>query len=101
MAISLTVTSAKLRETAAELRRLNTQLKNELNNMSMRESSLNGMWDGQANDTFHAAYLHDVREYNDFINAINEYINALLQAAEEYERTEARNNAIASSREYR
>lgn len=100
MAISLTVTSSKLRETAAELRRLNTQLKTELDNMTARERSLNSMWDGQANDTFHAAYEHDVREYQDFIQAINEYIQALLQAAEEYERTEAKNNAIASARSY-
>lgn len=100
MAISLTVTSQKLRETAANLRRLNSQLRSELNNMSSRERSLNGMWDGQANDTFHAAYEHDVREYNDFIQAIEEYINALLQAADEYERTESRNQSIASSRTY-
>lgn len=100
MAISLTVTSQKLRDTAAQLRSLNARLRGELSNMSSRESSLNGMWDGQANDTFHNAYVHDVREYNDFIQAIEEYIRALLQAADEYERTENRNQQIASNRSY-
>jgi len=100
MSISLTVTAQKLRDTAERLRALNGRLREEVNTMSSRERSLNGMWDGQANDTFHGAYMHDVHEYEDFMNAINEYIAALLQAANEYEAAENRNRSIASNRTY-
>ena len=100
MAISLTVRATDLRNTAARLKTLNTQLQNELNTMSQREGSLNGMWDGLANDKFHLAYLHDVKEYQDFIDAIQEYIRALETAAEEYDKAETANINIAENRTY-
>ncbi|MFT3984422.1 MAG: hypothetical protein QM697_10990 [Lachnospiraceae bacterium] len=58
------------------------------------------MWEGQANDTFHSAYIRDQGQMERFHSAIEQYIAALLVIAARYEEAEARNTATASARSY-
>lgn len=56
------------------------------------------MWDGQANDAFHAAFNNDKEYMTQFYNLINRYCEALDNIAAEYERAEAKAADIAARR---
>ncbi len=90
------VTSAKLRSGATDLQKLNGQLRTKISELESAESSLNGMWDGEANDKFHMAFSKDKTQMYRFFDAVEQYIRALQQIAENYEAAERRNVAAVS-----
>ena len=90
------VTSAKLRSGAADLQKLNGQLRSKISELENAESSLNGMWDGDANDKFHLAFSRDKTQMYRFFDAVEQYIRALQQIAENYEAAERKNIAVVS-----
>ena len=94
------VTSSELRKAAEELQNLNNQFKQKTEDLTGKENELNGMWDGQANDAFHAAFMRDKDQWNVFSNTIVEYANALIQIAQKYDQAEAANTQTASTRSY-
>ena len=94
------VTSSELRNAAGELENLNGQFKTKTEDLASKETELNGMWDGQANDAFHNAFMKDKEQWETFSNTITEYVNALNQIAEKYERAEATNTQTATTRSY-
>ncbi len=94
------VTSAKLRNAAQELQNLNGQFKNKAQELGTKEQSLCQMWEGQARDAFHAAYIRDSQQIDAFCGLIGQYVQALLEIAARYEQTEMRNAEIAGSRSY-
>ena len=65
--------------------------------LSQQETALCSMWEGQAKDTFHQAFIRDKQQMDIFYQLIAQYIQALLEIAERYERAEARNREIAAS----
>ena len=83
-----TVTAAELRKKAAELRDLNSQFKSEVGSMEGYEEALNGMWDGEANDAFHRAFMNDKGQMDNFYNLIEQYAAALETIAQKYEEAE-------------
>lgn len=95
------VTTNDLRSRAEELRALNAQFKNEVANMEALESSLSGMWEGEAKNTFHNAFTSDKVQMDNFYNAIEVYVQRLEAAAAKYAQVEAANVEIASSRNYK
>ncbi len=94
------VTSAQLKSKAEELKSLNANFKSTVGELESTESQLNGQWDGEANDAFHAAFERDKIQMNNFYNAIEVYIQKLLEIAQNYEKAEAANTEVASSRTY-
>lgn len=92
------VTASQIRNTANQLREYNGYFDRQVQKLQESEMSLNGMWDGQANDAFHAAFNHDKDYMMQFYNLINKYCAALEQIAAEYERAENENINIAISR---
>lgn len=101
MANTITVTTATLKTKASELRQANSSFKTQIGNLTTEESALNAMWDGDANDAFHTAFNNDITQMNSFYNAIESYASALEQIAQEYDKTEAANQNIASTRSYK
>lgn len=97
---AFSVTSAQLRESAEELNRLNTQFMSAEEELISEENTLKGMWEGAANEAFHAAFTGDVSKMEAFIGAINSYVSALTVIAEKYEEAERRNEQVAASRTY-
>lgn len=95
------VTTNELRTKAEELRNLNAQFKNEVGNMEALESALSGMWEGEARDAFHNAFISDKTQMDNFYNAIEVYVARLEAAAEKYAQAEAANVEIANSRNYK
>lgn len=94
------VTSAKLRSAAENLQGLNGQFRNKMQELTEQEQSLQAMWEGQAKETFHTAFLHDGQQMESFHALIEKYIQTLLEMAARYEQAEARNVEIAGTRNY-
>ncbi len=94
------VTSAKLKSTAGELRGMNGKFKNKKQELSDKEQALCQMWEGEAKNAFHAAFLRDGQQMDAFYQLIEQYVEALLEIAKKYEIAEARNVQLASGRSY-
>lgn len=94
------VTSARLRAAAESLQDLNNQFKNRAEELNGKEQSLSQMWEGQARDAFHGAFVRDSEQMSAFYSLINQYVRALLEIATRYEQAEARNAEIAGARNY-
>ena len=94
------VTASQVRNSAESLRGLNQQFNSQVQNLQAAEESLNGMWDGQANDAFHAAFLSDKEYMTKFYNLINKYCEALDSIATEYENAENINLDTATKRSF-
>ena len=94
------VTASELRTKAEDLRNLNSNYKNEVNGLVETEGTLKGKWIGQANDTFHNAFMKDKGQMDSFSTLIDRYVEVLLQIAQQYEKTEVANTEIANSRNY-
>ncbi len=94
------VTSLELRNRAGRISDLNGQFKAKSAQLGEQEAALCGMWEGQAKDTFHQAFLHDRQQMEAFVRLIDQYVRALLEIAARYEQAEARNREIAAARNY-
>ena len=94
------VTAAQLRQAASQLRDYNAQFKGQVGNLESTEGALKGQWVGEANEKFHAAFIRDKAEMDEFYNLIEQYCEALDQIATEYEKAEQQNAEIAAMRTY-
>lgn len=94
------VTTATLVSKANELTNLNGRFKSETEQLVTSESSLNSMWDGEANTAFHNAFTADKAKMDEFYNLIVQYVEKLNAIATRYTQTEQANTEIASSRTY-
>lgn len=72
------VTAKEVQRTAEQLRTLNQNFSNQVNNLVSAEGNLNSMWDGEANDAFHAAFNSDKEYMTQFYNLLNKYCEALF-----------------------
>ncbi len=94
------VTASELRNKAARLQELNAQFKVKAEELSDKEASLAGMWEGEAQRVFHQAFLRDRQQMDAFSQLIAQYVQALLEIALRYEQAEAKNREIAAARKY-
>ena len=98
MSHSIHVSPATIRCKADELKQMNCKYKKEIETLRSREASLNGMWEGEAKNTFHRGFARDLVQMQNFYNAIEKYIHTLYQIAKEYEHAERRNICAARTR---
>lgn len=94
------VTTSNLRQKAEELSNLNQQFMNQVNTLEETENSLNGMWEGEARNSFHTAFQRDVTQMHNFYNAIAQYVAAIENSATNYENAENKNIELANNRSY-
>ncbi|MBQ7563173.1 MAG: WXG100 family type VII secretion target [Lachnospiraceae bacterium] len=94
------VTASQLRNKAEELRNLNGNFSTQVETLRTTEEALKTMWEGEANTSFHNAFVRDKGQMDSFKQAIDSYINALVTIAGKYEEAEAKNAAVASARSY-
>ncbi len=94
------VTASQLRTKAEELKNLNNNFAMQTESLKTTEEALKTMWEGEANTSFHNAFLRDKGQMDSFQRAIDSYVNALVTIAGKYEEAEARNAALASMRSY-
>lgn len=94
------VTSSELRNRAEEMKSLNSRFKSQEESLRSLEQNLKTMWEGEANETFHAAFIHDASQMDAFHETVEQYIAAILVIAERYEIAERKNAEIARTRNY-
>ena len=93
-----TVTSNQVRAKEGELQNLNSSYKQKIDSLEQIVKGLDGMWEGDAHDAFHAAFEKDkVNLWNSY-NAIEKYCQTLLEIAQNYEKAEAKNVQTASGK---
>ncbi len=94
------VTSSELRSRAGRISELNSQFRAKTTELGEQEGALCAMWEGQAKDVFHQAFIRDRQQMEAFYQLIVQYVQALLEIAARYEQAEARNREIAATRSY-
>lgn len=94
------VTAAELRKKAEQLKGLNARFKSGIDTLQTAEQALKSMWEGEANDAFHNAFIRDKGQMDSFNLTVESFIEALLIIAAKYEEAENRNTATASARRY-
>ena len=94
------VTSLELRNRAGKISELNKQFKSKAVQLEDQEMTLCGMWEGEAKEAFHQAFLRDRQQMEAFHQLIEQYVQALLEIAVRYEQAESRNREIASATNY-
>lgn len=92
------VSSRQLRQRASELESLNREFSSSVRQLASYEQQLAGQWKGDAQRAFHQAFTHDQQQFESFRMGITEYVQALRQAADEYDRAEDQNVSIARTR---
>jgi WXG100 family type VII secretion target len=100
MASSFKVTTSVLTSQANELSSLNGRFKTAVEQLVSSEANLKTMWEGEANDAFHAAFTTDKGKMDEFYNLILQYVEKLNSIATRYSQTEQTNTQIASNRTY-
>ena len=95
-----TVSINDLKAKVDTLRQLNAQFKGQVNELEETEAGLNGLWEGEAKETFHNAFTSDRTQMNNFYNAVEVYAQRLESIAQRYAQAEASNVEIASERTY-
>lgn len=94
------VTTSELRNKAEELSTQNTQLKGKVDELVASEGTLTSMWEGEARDAFHKAFETDKNQWENFMKVIEQFVQAMNQIADEYDKQEAANAQIAGNRTY-
>ena len=98
--MAIVVTASTLKSQAEELRQLNSTFKSTVSDLETTEGQLNSMWEGEANTAFHNAFTQDKTQMSNFYNAIEVYVDALLNIAAKYEQSESTNTETATVRNY-
>ena len=93
-----TVNGTELESRAAELKTLNASFLNMVKDLEAQESALLNMWEGEAKDAFHKAFMSDKTQMTNFYNAIEKYVAVLQSAAAHYNSAEVKNIEIATTR---
>lgn len=92
------VTSSQLTAKAEELNTFNFQFRTQVEQLNQTELSLNTMWEGEARNAFHNEFQKDKTQFDNFYNAIQEYIQALQTIAAKYKTAEEQALQIATTR---
>ena len=87
----MVIGTTELKNKIEELRALNTQFK----------SALNGMWEGDAKNTFHNAFMSDKQQMDNFYSTIELYAQKLEVILAKYVQGEQKNIEIANQRKYK
>ena len=92
------VTSSQMRSSIEELKEMIERYQVIVQKLEESEASLKTMWEGEANDAFHRAFLSDRHKMEDFRRLIIMFIQTLTTITQRYELTEMKNREIATTR---
>ena len=93
----ISVSASQIKSKAEELRQLNGQFKSQVGDLDGKEMSLKGMWEGEANNAFHAAFQSDKTQFEAFYQLIEQYCNQMMEIAAKYEAAENNQKTIIFS----
>ncbi len=85
------VDSNSLRSKKDELTSLLTRFYQEKEELCASELTLRDMWEGAANDSFHAEFLRNAGQMDAFCEVVGQYINVIGYIADRYDAAEQKN----------
>lgn len=94
------VSANELRAKAEELQGLNANYKTNTSDLEASEQNLMTMWDGDAKEAFHQAFMRDKVQMDNFSMLIEKYVATLQTIAAKYEQAENTNINTANTRTY-
>lgn len=94
------IDSKNLRNEGSRLEELIQKFRGEKENLTANEQTLKSMWEGEANENFHQAFMRDLGQMEAFIDLLVNYVRVMETIADRYDNAEARNMGIASNRIY-
>lgn len=94
------VTANELTTAASYLSEDNSQFRSRVNDLVTCASELASMWQGEANTQFNNAFNTDQERWTEFASLIDQYVEALTQAAQTYATAEETNVSTATTRTY-
>lgn len=97
----ITVTTSQLKSKISTLQSYNRQLNTQISQLQNQERSLCSMWEGEAKNTFDAAFNKDIQQMQNFYKAIEQYVAKLTEIVKSYEQAEAKNTQTANTRSYK
>lgn len=94
------INSTELHNQSEQLLGLNQRLRQEKETLMSNETNLKSMWEGEANESFHQAFMRDAGQMDVFIELIDNYSKVMEAIASRYDSAEARNLEMANARTY-
>ena len=94
------VTQEELNAAIQELTNQNAEFKSSVSKLVAAKDELCGMWQGDANNTFKAAFEADQGKWTEFAATVEKYIEGLTKIMNLYSNAESRNVETASKRTY-
>ena len=94
------LTAQELQGAITELSANNGQFKNRVADLLNAQQKLAGMWQGDANNAFNAAFNNDKGQWDTFAQLMDKYIETLQTIKNTYETAEAANTQTAATRSY-
>ena len=97
---TISATFASMRDTISFLQEENDRFCQAVRELVGTEEELSGMWQGDANAAFRAAFQSDQGQWDVFATLIKMYITTLSQIVGIYEQAEQNNVGTAAGRSY-
>ena len=85
------INSRVLRTKKEELMSMVSMFKKEKEELCQKEATLRSMWEGEANESFHNAFVRNAGQMEAFIGTILKYVNVIETIADRYDAAEQRN----------
>ena len=94
------VTTAELKNAITDLQDKNRTFKTKVSELEQEQQTLKGQWKGDANNAFNSAFETDKGKWDTFSGLIEQYISALQNIMDIYDKAEAENVTTATNRTY-
>lgn len=94
------LTAQELQSAISELSSSNAQFKSRVSDLQGKQQALAGMWQGDANTAFNAAFNSDKGQWDTFAQLMDRYVETLQSIKQTYEAAEAANVQTAATRSY-
>ena len=85
------VDSNRLRGKKDELIGLVGRFRQEKESLCAKENALRAMWEGEANDTFHAQFIKSAAQADAFAELVSRYAEVIESVAQRYDMAEQTN----------
>ena len=85
------IDSRQLRSKKDELTGLSQRFIREKEALGAKEIALKAMWEGEANESFHAGFMKNAGQMDAFIEVVQQYLNVIETVAQRYDMAEQRN----------
>ena len=89
MSVSIETSTQKMRGEAEEVEQLAGQYNTLQQELFAEGRDLDTTWSGDANQSFNARLKNDEPRFGDLFKVINDYVGAVRESADDYDRTEA------------